>query len=413
MDKRRFEHRAFAALKVATLATVILCNPLSRSLSAEPSCAIGMGTVCVDAVQRGETVTFTAQNRETYEVTITINGNLKNMTSSMRLPYSRTLPGKFNGPILTWKANPRGAWSWTYTFNWTPGSLEGRHDSSVVYDLPFHGAHKIVQGFHGSFSHTGDFEYAVDWEMPVGTSVFAAREGVVIGARSNMNEGGPEERYRNSANFVLIRHSDGSIGSYDHFKQGGVAVRVGDRVERGTLIGYSGNTGFSGGPHLHFFVFRAKDGFTRESFPIKFNTASGVTVPQEGAVNSSPGSSSTEAVETAEQPRTTPGNVTGDLRVCGIVDNSGPRNCKGDYKTTDKIFVYVPIKKPGAYKFRISFTKPFEKSQPVNTEITTEADWGYSYFWITPSEERSPSGTWEATIYVNEHPEGSVRFNAK
>jgi murein DD-endopeptidase MepM/ murein hydrolase activator NlpD len=249
--------------------------------------------------------------------------------------------------------------------------------------------------------------------MPVGTSVFAAREGVVIGARSNMNEGGPEERYRNSANFVLIRHSDGSIGSYDHFKQGGVAVRVGDRVERGTLIGYSGNTGFSGGPHLHFFVFRAKDGFTRESFPIKFNTASGVTVPQEGAVNSSPGSSSTEAVETAEQPRTTPGNVTGDLRVCGMVDNSGPRNCKSDYRTTDKIFVYVPIKKPGAYKFRISFTKPFEKSQPVNTEITTEADWGYSYFWITPSEERSPSGTWEATIYVNEHPEGSVRFNAK
>ncbi len=374
-------------------------------LNAEPSCASGMGTVCIDAVQRGDTVTLTAQNRETYETTITVSANLKNMTSSARLPYSRTLPGKFNGVILTFRARPGAAWTWNYTFNWTPGSLEGRHDDSVVYDLPFEGSHRIVQAFHGAFSHTGDFEYAVDWDMPQGTPILAAREGVVVGTRATMSQGGPEEKYRNSANFVLIRHPDGTIGSYDHLKQGGVAVNVGQNVSRGTLLGYSGNTGFSGGPHLHFVVFRAKDGFSRESFPIRFRTASGIVTPKEGDVSSA-------AKGSAETPASN-GSVTGDLKVCAFVDSSGPRDCRSDYRASDKIFVYVPITSPGEHRFRMSFTKPFEKSPPVNTDIVTKADWTFSYFWITPQSERSPSGTWEAAIYVDDRLEHTVRFNAR
>jgi murein DD-endopeptidase MepM/ murein hydrolase activator NlpD len=38
------------------------------------------------------------------------------------------------------------------------------------------------------------------------------------------------------------------------------------------VIGLSGNTGFSSGPHLHFDVFKAKDGKTRESVRIRFRT---------------------------------------------------------------------------------------------------------------------------------------------
>jgi murein DD-endopeptidase MepM/ murein hydrolase activator NlpD len=55
-----------------------------------------------------------------------------------------------------------------------------------------------------------------------------------------------------------------------------VRVKVGQRVAIGDVIGLSGNTGFSSGPHLHFNVFKAKDGKTRESIPVKFRTGDGV-----------------------------------------------------------------------------------------------------------------------------------------
>jgi murein DD-endopeptidase MepM/ murein hydrolase activator NlpD len=260
----------------------VLFLSVSPPLAAEESCAAGMGTVRLDAVQRENSVTISAHNQETYEVTVTVNANLKNMTPSATLPHTRTLDGGFRGLILTLQAAPRGEWQWQYSFHWTPGSINARHDDSVVYDLPYKGTHTVIQGFRGTFSHTGDFEYAVDWEMPVNTAVYAAREGVVAGTRSKMNQGGPDKKYKQLANFVMIRHKDGTIGSYDHLKENGVTVSVGDQVRRGQLIGYSGITGFTTRPHLHFVVFRAKDGFTRESFAMRFRTAAGIVSPVEG-----------------------------------------------------------------------------------------------------------------------------------
>jgi murein DD-endopeptidase MepM/ murein hydrolase activator NlpD len=251
-------------------------------VAAEESCAVGMGTVCLNAVERQSSVVISANNRETYEVTVTVKATLQNMTSSVRLPYTRALAGGFRQPLLTLLANPQGAWKWSYSFSWAPGSVDARHDDSVVYDLPYRGTHTVIQGFHGAFSHTGDFEYAVDWEMSVGTPVFAAREGVVAGTRATMTEGGPDRKFADFDNFIMIRHADGTLGTYDHLKQGGVAVKVGDQISRKQLIGYSGNTGFTSGPHLHFMIFRANDGHTRQSFPMRFRTAGGIITPMQG-----------------------------------------------------------------------------------------------------------------------------------
>ncbi|MCE9600496.1 MAG: M23 family metallopeptidase [Spirochaetia bacterium] len=400
-------------MKYLLLLFVTVSVLFSAQLRAE-SCATGMGTVCMDGLQRGNSVTLTATNRESYEVTITVNATLKNMRSSVPLPYTRTLPGNFNGPIATLTANPTGAWTWSYRFNWSPGSLNARHDPATIYDLPYKGTQHVNQGFHGSFSHTGDFEYAVDFGMPVGTPVYAAREGLVVGTRSNMPEGGPDRKYQNSANFVLIRHPDGTIGSYDHFKTGGVTVAVGTQVTRGQLIGYAGITGFTGGPHLHFVVFRAKDGMSRESFPLKFATVTGTVSPVEGADYSSVGTSSqTNFPPNPVDTPTESSNVTGALKVCGSFANNTPADCRLDFRTSEKIYFYVPIQKKGVYTLKASFNKPFEKYIPVEVEVKSEPTWSFSYFWITPSAERNPSGTWEATIYVNGRVENSVRFTAR
>ena len=59
----------------------------------------------------------------------------------------------------------------------------------------------------------------------------------------------------NSAgNQVKIDHGDGWYTWYVHMKKGSVTVKKGDRVKRGQVIGYMGNSGDSSGAHLHFGV---------------------------------------------------------------------------------------------------------------------------------------------------------------
>jgi hypothetical protein len=147
---------------VLVLAAACLLGGLGQ-LAAKESCGEGIGTVCLDAIESERTVTILAENRETYEVTVTVNVAVQNMTPSTPIPYTRTLNGHFKGALLTLTANTGRAWSYRYNFHWTPGASEATHDDAVVYDLPYDGTHVVIQGFHGAFSHTDDFEYAVDW----------------------------------------------------------------------------------------------------------------------------------------------------------------------------------------------------------------------------------------------------------
>jgi len=57
-------------------------------------------------------------------------------------------------------------------------------------------------------------------------------------------------------NFVFVQHEDGTVGRYFHLTHQGARVGVGDSVVQGALLGISGNTGQTAGPHLHFDVQR-------------------------------------------------------------------------------------------------------------------------------------------------------------
>jgi murein DD-endopeptidase MepM/ murein hydrolase activator NlpD len=134
-----------------------------------------------------------------------------------------------------------------------------------------------MQGPRGTYSHFAGSgsENAVDWTCPVGTVVCAAREGRVVGVRQDSTIGGPDRKFRPFANYVIIKHADGTFADYVHLKTGGALVKMGDEVTVGQPIGLSGQTGFTSAPHLHFSVFQAIDGKKKLTLPFRLKTDHG------------------------------------------------------------------------------------------------------------------------------------------
>lgn len=130
-------------------------------------------------------------------------------------------------------------------------------DPHFGYRLPFeHGtSHTVSQGYDGLQSHRGT--YAVDFDMPLGTPVCASRDGVVADLH---NDRGEPESDLTIGNYVAIVHPDGTAALYAQLARAdGVCVTVGQRVKAGDVIGRSGTTGHSNGPHLHFEVEALKE----------------------------------------------------------------------------------------------------------------------------------------------------------
>ncbi len=149
-------------------------------------------------------------------------------------------------------------------------------DSSYIYSMPFQKGEKIflIQAYDSKFSHKG--EMALDFKVKTGTTICAAREGIVISARKDSDKGGlkPENLY--DGNYISILHDDGSTAYYWHLEKNGVLINIGDRVQKGQVIGLSGNTGYSAFPHLHFEVQGYDNAGNSTQIPTRFQTSKGV-----------------------------------------------------------------------------------------------------------------------------------------
>jgi murein DD-endopeptidase MepM/ murein hydrolase activator NlpD len=123
---------------------------------------------------------------------------------------------------------------------------------ATVLDLrwPLDAPHRLTSPF-GERMHPTlkrlKFHDGVDLSVPEGTSVLAAQQGHAVSSGQNDVSG----------QFVILDHGHGVRTSYCHLS--GRDLVEGDLVARGQILGQSGNTGRSTGPHLHFSVRVGRD----------------------------------------------------------------------------------------------------------------------------------------------------------
>ncbi len=287
-DKRRWL-AGILTLSILFTAHILGDNPAGRSAGSRET------LIRISSEREGTLTHLFVENVQAADVTVTFEMELTNLIANVAFPYTTTLAGKSKVKLFT--LSPEDAsrgWSWTYTYYSTFGSTTAVHDDSYVYSLPYAPgkAFRVSQSYNGTYSHFGADQYAIDWRMPQGTPVYAARGGKVVGVKNDSNIGGDDSKYDWDANYVLIQHSDGTLGQYVHLMKGGTCVQVGQQVEAGEQIGLSGNTGHSTGPHLHLSIFKAQDGKHRITIPVRYSTAEAfATTLEEGRSYRAVGSS--------------------------------------------------------------------------------------------------------------------------
>jgi murein DD-endopeptidase MepM/ murein hydrolase activator NlpD len=90
----------------------------------------------------------------------------------------------------------------------------------------------------------------IDYGLPERTPVMAAADGVV--SRAELDTATAANSEVGYGYHIRLGHPNGSMTIYGHLVKDGILVRTGQNVKMGELIGHSGNTGRSSGPHLHF-----------------------------------------------------------------------------------------------------------------------------------------------------------------
>lgn len=109
----------------------------------------------------------------------------------------------------------------------------------ITFRQPFRGEWPVTQKYGEKITST--FHTGIDYGCPLGTPILASADGLVVFAGMDQTGYGK---------LVILRHNDGRATLYAHLSE--IYVHLDEFVKQSTVIGLSGSTGYSTGPHLHF-----------------------------------------------------------------------------------------------------------------------------------------------------------------
>lgn len=170
------------------------------------------GSVCVESVQEGDIVRFFAFNTHpALPFTVDLNFEVENLYISQGNDDPFVLGGgqRVMAAMLA-PVRPNAGWRWSYTFRWVRGDFTAVHDGTYLYRLPLPdgASYEVTQSCNGLFSHQDYAALAVDFGMPEGTPILAARDGVVVEVIESNSQGGPDLALLDFDNRILIQHAD-------------------------------------------------------------------------------------------------------------------------------------------------------------------------------------------------------------
>lgn len=235
---------------------------------------------------------FLADNNEYCPVSVEVDLELVNLSTSNGNFKTYVIPARTTGFVITTlKAIKAGSYKYNSKTRYNYGDFATKEKDSIavnkkdtiaveeyIYNLPFKQGKKfkVSQGYNGTITHQK--KNALDFLMPIGTEIYAVREGVVIKVVDHNTKTCVTKGCLEYNNFILIYHSDGTFSDYAHINTNSATVKPGDKVAKGQLIAKSGNIGWSTGPHLHFEVFK-QEIIKRETLKTKFKINDGTEVP--------------------------------------------------------------------------------------------------------------------------------------
>lgn len=201
--------------------TIVSVNGIksARSLSSGRSLKIPNMDGVVHTVTRGESLGLLASK---YKVSMTQIADCNDLGSAVITPgQSIFIPGARLSTAM----------------------LRQIYGTTVIW--PARGPISSYFGYRADpFTGVRSYHSGIDIVVNMGTPVKAAMDGVVAAVGYNASYG----------NYVILNHGGGLQTLYGHLSR--AAVAQGQSVRQGTVIAYSGNTGYSTGPHLHFGVYK-------------------------------------------------------------------------------------------------------------------------------------------------------------
>lgn len=339
---------------------------------------------------------------------VLLNTTLINFKTDLVFPYFVVVKGP--DPVFITKFllddKSKNAFH-SFAFRVRPGDWDSIHDDSVSYLLPFAPEirARVVQGYNGSVTHFGNFAYSIDFGIPVGTPVHAARKGYVMATEARYSEGGFRKDLISKANFIIIQHDDGTLGNYAHLMKNGVVVKLGDVVEAGQLIGYSGNTGYTQGPHLHFEVHKPNRQLEVTTIPTVFRTQySDRDTLNEYYMYWHPRLGIDSKTDILEE----------DIQICKLTTKREKTQCgENSFQLGENFLVSLEFARPGNQRIEIDISIDGKGFEPMKLDWVAQRNLAFEGRYLSIANNPKFIGRWKVRVRVNGEEKKILFFDVK